>query len=368
MKKVLALSLLISLLTLAALHIAWSDGSKLANAMQQRVSLNAVNMPLPDALDIIFKDSDVKYILDPSLGNLKVTLTIQSTPRLQAIVAIVRATGAAYLIGDGFIRIVKIPELPSTPPAQAAVSGRVEMAPKNIPPTHPEYFKAVTEKVILNYAEPSVVIPMLQLQREVQVLSSGSDFVVISGTEDAIKNAKSTIRMIDTPDALSLAVRVKLAVKVTVTENGKQPQTYESSTESVGAEGVPMPLDISAVKVIGETKVFQLKATLTPTITSKALLGNNKPGQEKSVSLTGSGEVKGPVPFQFSKQFDVAVAADPKEKVVIAAGNVDWSDNGKVEFEVSATVLNIETGRVRTPKQQQGYGGFSGSYGGGKSW
>jgi len=327
--------------------IAMKPGN--TDPLLKRVNLEAKDLPLSQVIDTLFKDTGLSYTVDPGIGQLRVTAVLKNVSFEVALKQVTKAAGVVYSMDGGTYAF-------SLRPFEVGYGGygrTVAPQPEN----------AVVEKIGLQFVEPPDVIPMLQMGGDVQLLSAGPSFVMIRGSEDGIEKAKKTIRMLDTPDALPQAVRIKLTAKVTVQGQGKPAKTYEASTESVGAAGSPMPLQIAAAsgKRPGpqgegggplQPQENSVQAVLVPVVDSQG-----------KISLSGNGNVRGDLPFHYEKGFEVAVAALAGQKAVIAAGSAEL-DAGKVDFEVAVTAT-VEKERVRRPMGrpepgfQPGTGGFA---------
>jgi hypothetical protein len=73
---------------------------------QRIIDVDMKDMPLSDAIDMLFKDTGVSYTLDPAVQQLKVTAVLKNIPLDQALKAVLKAAGAVcrvensvYIIG-----------------------------------------------------------------------------------------------------------------------------------------------------------------------------------------------------------------------------------------------------------------------------
>jgi hypothetical protein len=237
---------------------------------------------------------------------------------------------------------------------------------------------SINDTVRLNYINSAAVMPMANAQQDVQVANSGSNFLVLRGAPDAVKSFKGMVAAVDRPESMPRAVRVKATVQVAVTQKTEAPQPVISraETESVGVEGMLMPLTIGASRSprgsnlihngdgsVEEVKDptrrdLDLRLDLTPTVLASEP-ATNTAGQ--TISLTGHGMISGYLPIQFSKDFDFAVSVIPPAKATIAQGNVEI-DGSSVAFTVTISA-NVEKGRVQLPANgiQGGYGNSIGN-------
>jgi len=296
-----------------------------------RINLEAKDMPLSQVLDTLFKGTGLSYTVDPMIGQLRVTAVLRNVGFEIALRNVTKAAGVVYRI-DG---------------ETYAFSSRPD--PGGYRPTVDPQSEAegVVEKIPLEFVEPPDVMPVLQMDRTVQVVGAGPSFVMIKGSEDAIEKAKKTIRMLDTPDAFPQAVRIKLAARITVQEQGKPAKTYEASSESVGAAGAPMPLQITAASGRQPRPQAEGRPPVPPQENAvEVMLMPVVDGQGK-ISLSGQGNIRGELPIHYDKGFQVAVACASGQKAIIAAGSATL-DAGKVDFEVAVTPT-VEKERVRRP-------------------
>ena len=380
MRRIQMRRLLLSVIILAAVCAVCSTASgQYAAAPDQNkeplISIDFKDVPLSEALQTLFKATSLNYAVDPNINQLKVTAVFKAIPFDTALKSILKAAGATYRIDNGIYLIASRPDVssnssPSMPSRSSEVSSNTG--------------ELKIEKISLAFLESGDVINAVRLDGSVMIVSTGSDYIIIKGTESNIAATSKLIRLLDTPDALPRAVRIKLTLKATVTEQGKKSKLYEATTESVGAEGVKMPLQIQADKIAERvidkktqfsTNGMQISVYLTPVLASVALVGNAKSFDDKIITLSGQGQIGGSFPFTFSKLFDVTVSAAPSERVVIAAGSANIS-SGKVEFQVTA-VTTVEKGRVQArpssqnnnaapapPGSYSGFGNSGGGYGG----
>lgn len=328
------------------------------------LAMNNVNLefrqtPLADALDTLLKDIGVSYTIDPSVNDLKVSAVLKNVSSETALREITKAAGAVYRIDGGVILISRVLQ-PLRPPAPPAPGGLGNEA-------------MVIEVRNLSAGDIARVLP--NFGASVMVVSG--DKLVLSGSQEAIDKTWRVIEAIDVPQRAVRPVRVK--VTMTVTLPGAKPYNASLSTESIGAEGRPAPLNLSSTIVLPHVtretpnfidKPIKMTLTLTPIVC-----------EDGSINLTGSGHIgvaitkattkpsaqqKGVVPSRqtIEKSFDVAVSAQPGKSVVLAAGSVDV-DFGKASFEVSAVAVVEEGCLTKLPpvSEQPPAGGVHGSPG-----
>lgn len=211
---------------------------------------------------------------------------------------------------------------------------------------------STTERIQLRFLNFNELLPFVLGsfdEEELRIVAWGPSYVILNSTPAMLDQAKKLISMLDTPDSLPQAIRVKLIARVTETSAGKS-HTYTATTESLGTEDAPMQLNINAEKPKPQPTALRVSVTLVP-LYSAASNASSEQGKTtnalRSISLTGHGTIDGEVPFRFSKEFDVATSVAPGTETVIASGSVDLGDSA-VKFEVAA-LAKTENARVKRP-------------------
>ena len=338
----------------------------------KQVNVEFKDTPLADAIETLMKDAGINYTVDPNVNYMRVTAVLKFVSLQKALSEITKAAGAEFQIKDGVVNI-------SGPQGYGARSGYPVPRGGAARPGPAPGENLVTEIIPLNYADPGDIAPFLVQEGIHSVSAVSGRRLVIRGTEDGIEQAKKMIRALDVEQVLPRPIRIRLAASVTL-GNG-QAQSADLSTESIGPEGHPIPLNISsgsALRHIGPylgpsrdttapnwwiKRPPSLSATLTPTV-----------GEDGRIVLAGNGRiecnVEGAEPmsgWQISKSFEVAVSAAQGKPVTIAAGEASVGTD-RAEFVITATAT-VEPGRVQIPPPMSpgygGYGGYGGGYPGG---
>jgi hypothetical protein len=398
MKRTLASSLLIVILTLLLTGIVLGQ----ADPFGKPITLTFKNTPFPDALDTLLKGSGISYTLGQFASEpaqKRITAVFQGVPLEAALQQMLRAIGASYR-KDGNMLLVS--EL-STNQALNQVNTQTQItpnvgndgfqqfqnngytrvvnvdppkgAPDGLRPLHPNY--ADYETVSLKYVDASAILPLGVLEPELFIARTGANSITIHGRPGVIENFKQVIQRIDTPESLPRSIRITARVEVTGKDaaGNLQPITSRADSESLGIEGVSMPLTISArtnrppiadpanneAQITANTAAqsdIDMRIDVTATVQPAA--ANTVP----TISLTGHGIINGHVPMEFGKDFDFAVSTSPNTTQTITQGSVDIGGS-QVSFAVNVTA-NIEKGRVQLPANgiQGGYGGGYGMMGG----
>ena len=63
------------------------------------------DVPLPDAIGMLLKDTAISYTVDPAVAQLRVTAVLRSVTLDQAFEQILKAAGAIYRVENGVYRI-----------------------------------------------------------------------------------------------------------------------------------------------------------------------------------------------------------------------------------------------------------------------
>lgn len=322
MKRFAAASLLVILIVLLAAQAAFS-----AQAGEKRMNLNLKDAPFPEVIRQILSQSKHSYSVDHALNDLRVSATLRNIAPDEALKVVCKTAGVVYTVeNNAYLFRPKTPVV-STPggtSAPAAAKGPVKIDMATL-----QYISAGDAAALLNASPPDGLV---------SITATSVNTLMLRGDTEAIDQAQKVIRLFDVEAALPRPVRVTLSLKANAS-GLKNP--IELSTQSVGPEGVQMPLSISSGK--GQADSYMLSASLTPTILP-----------DGSISLTGSGGIDcnlpgaGPDTQRLSKPFDVAASVASGTPVTIASGSVD-SGSGKVEFTILATVV-VEKGRIVMPK------------------
>jgi len=323
MKRFAAVSVLLVLLAAQAAFCAETSG--------KRLNLDLKDVPFPEVIRQIFSGSKYSYSVDPALNNLKVSATLKNVTLDQAIRVVSKTAAVIYSVDTSNTYVFKPdPQVVSIQRGSVQSPGLVApRGPVGIDLITLQYISAGDAASLLNASPPDGLV---------SITATSVNTLMLKGDAEAIDQAQKLIKLFDVEAALPRSVRVTLSLKVSAA-GLKDPIIL--TTESVGPEGGPMPLNINSSSE--QTDSYMLDATLTPTVLS-----------DGSISLTGSGGIDcnlsgvGPNAQRMSKLFEVAASAASGTPTIIASGSAERGA-GKVEFAVSATVT-VEKGRVVMPK------------------
>ncbi|MDH7601703.1 MAG: STN domain-containing protein [Armatimonadota bacterium] len=306
----------------------------------KRINLEVKDVPLTEVIEQVFANTGLSYTIDPNLQPRRVTAVLRNVSFEVALREITRAAGIEYKVDSNTgVYSFSAPPLPG---------GYGVMPPQK---------NALVKRFELTYLQPQDIVHAITTRfggypmggstglgwvgGEVRVIATGPSFVVLSGPPEALQQASEMITMLDTSDAYPQAVRIKLSASIAVKHPGGESKTYTASTESMGLEGEPLPLNISASEPSRDRGAIP-EGNLDCSIVAVLIPAVDKQGK---VNLAGSGSVHGNLPIHFEKTFEVAVAGQPGQRIVIAAGSAQL-ETAAVEFEVTAQPT-VEKERVR---------------------
>ncbi len=301
-----------------------------AETAEMRLNLDLKDVPFPEVIRQVFDGSAESYSVDPALNDMKVSATLKNVTKSEAIRVITRTAGIDYFVDASNTYVFK-------PNPQAAAAPPVTV-PTAVTPGSPTTSQIITLKY-LRAGDAASMLSASPPDGLVGVIATSANTLLVKGSEAATKQAQSLIAAFDVEDVLPHSIRLALSLKISG-PGLKSPLSL--STESVGTEGSPMPLNLNSTG----THVCMLDAKLTPNVMP-----------DGSVSLTGSGaidcnlsEAQASVrrTQRLSKAFEVAAPATAGTPVVVASGSVDDA-SGKLEFRVSVTAT-VEKGRIAAPR------------------
>lgn len=341
------------------------DGASLSvgDSLDKIVDMDFRDTPLPNAIDMLFKETGISYTVDPSIQQLKVTAVLRNIPLKTAITQLLNAAGATFSVDtQGIYHIGGVAQQVYLPRSQNALGAPAAPAANN----NALLKSQVVNTKYIGAGQAADVISNTPGLNQVQTTGSGQ--LILNGTQEGIDAAVQTVNAIDNDRALPRPVRLKITAKITV-GTAKGPKTYEASTESVGAERAPSLLSLQATvmyhtnynAIMGKQLVKQstpnfynhsmVDATIVP-----FLSGDGR------ISLTGRGHFGCPFGTdpgnELSKDFDLAASVMPGKPFTVAAGSMHLAI-GDVDFVVTI-VATPEEGRVPLSAVNSPMGGYGG--------
>lgn len=360
----------------------------------KEVSLDVKDVTFGEAVKMLLKNTDIKYMVDPQVLPLKVTAVFKNVALRDAMREIAKASGATLKTQDNVLHI-----LPAQPCSSMAVELQrkiaelvAQLAKERVDKTedHPSV-KALeralealekrlgqewdhvpqmglpgiwnwysgapsptgkdgkTQIFVIKYINPAELVPLVYAlgARQVTVVSGGK--LVINGTEEVIKQAADMVNELDTEEALPRPVTVKIHAMYQVTDEAGKTESLQSATSGTVAEGQPIKLGtVAAPRNDDVVQGLLLDVQLLPEV-----------GAGDQVTLVGTVVLPAPEkPDIKMADTPVAVTIKSGSSAVIAEGSFDIS-GGRLEFEIRAEVT-VGKERLRTRTK----GGFGGGGGG----
>lgn len=361
----------------------------------KEVSLDVKDVTFGEAVKMLLKNTDIKYMVDPQVLPLKVTAVFKNVALRDAMREIAKASGATLKTQDNILHI-----LPAQPCSSMAVELQrkiaelvAQLAKERVDKTedHPSV-KALeralealekrlgqewdhvpqmglpgiwnwysgapsptgkggkTQIFVIKYINPAELVPLVYAlgARQVTVVSGGK--LVINGTEEVIKQAADMVNELDTEEALPRPIRVQVRAQYIITDKAGKRESLQSATEGTVAEGEPISLHTAASPENEKvSEALLLEVGLTPEV-----------GQNNRVTLAGKVSILTMPGVKESSLSDssVAVSVLSGKPEVISSGTITMAGT-RLEYEVTA-IATIGEGRLRTRTK----GGFGGGGGG----
>jgi hypothetical protein len=277
------------------------------------VSLHLQQVPLRQALQLLFENVGVSFAIDPEVQDTPVTLNVKDVRFNEALRTLVR-------LGSS-------PDRPVTY-EQTGGAYRVSVRKPEAPPRLPE--GDIWEKIWLQFLRAEEVVAHLGTS----VLPSGingilampaDNSLLVRGKVDGISDLKSLIRLIDVPSKT-------LALGAGVRGPGPNGRPVELQSQARTIPGHDVTLDDQA-RVGGQTA--RLKVRLRPLLQGD---GGLVVESDWDVSLPLAGGARGPV--QFVKRLATSTVVLPGQDVVV--GQVDlsgWGGKGVLRLWVRGELL-----------------------------
>ncbi|MCX6377626.1 MAG: hypothetical protein NTU88_16605 [Armatimonadetes bacterium] len=382
------LTLICAILLMVSMAAAFGDNSTAPQktpGSDVRVTLSLKDVTLNDALQQLFERRRANYVVEPMPHAPTVTITLNEVLFEDALAAVSKAAGATYRIDeDGTYYISPLrsaadeameaellkqltdlntkleslrktfaennPEMYSTKVAIANIERKLcqlwvrtssveaaQLAPKPAD-------KPISEVIQLRYLRPADIAPMLQTVSGVRTITSvGTNKLLVTGTRSAIEEVKTLVAKLDDESAFPKPVRVKVEVRVHVTQSGQKPSSCSLSSDGVGAMGSSIPVQLTVMPPPNDSRWLagQLYAGSTPSAAS-----------DRTIGLQGNGSFTcrmGIGGENIIKPFTVAAVAAPGKPVVIASGSYAIEDK-TASFEVLA-IVTIDQGPVPAVKK-----------------
>lgn len=381
------LTFICAMLLLASIVAVAADNSPVPASTpgsEDRVTLQLKDTPLSDVLTMLFKVRRGNYVLGPMPNAPTVTIILQEVPFEDALAAVMKAVGATYTRANGTYYFAMAPSaVDEATEAQlmtqlADLYGKLTSLRKTYPESHPDVMmakgtladverklcqlwvrtasiqtsqieqkpaeKPISEVIQLRYLRPADIAPMVQTVSGVRTITTvGTNKLLVTGTKSAIEEVKTLIATLDDESAFPKPVRVKVEVRVDVTQSGQKPTSCSLSSDGVGAMGssIPIMLDVTPLPNDSRYLVGQFSAQITPSA-----------APDGTISLRGDGSFKCQMGREtISKPFSVLSIVVAGKPVVIASGSYAIEDR-TASFEVLAAVTVDAVPSPPAPKKQ----------------
>jgi hypothetical protein len=282
---------------------------------QRTVSLHLQQVPLRQALQLLFENGGVSFAIDPDVRDTLITLNVKEVPFNEALRTLVRlgsSSGQAVtyeVVGGAYHVQVGKPE-PAEAPAAGDVWEKIQI----------QFLRA--EELLAQLepgARPAGVRSLTLLPADNSLLARGD--------ADAIADLKNIIRFTDEPTktlALSVGVRGP-------GPNGR-PVELESQAHTIRDHNVTINDQIR----VG-TQIGRLSVRLKPLLQGD---GGILLDSDWDVSVPLAGGAQGPV--QFVKRLTTTTRVPPGQSAPVVVGQVDlsgWGGKGVLRLWVRANVL-----------------------------
>ncbi|MCX6345542.1 MAG: hypothetical protein NT018_10810 [Armatimonadetes bacterium] len=225
--------------------------SKLANAqfreiMDKPLYLEFVQMPLNAALEAMLRGTGLNYIVSPEISAVKVNATLKNISLERALREVINAVGVDYRISNNTVRVT-----PTQTQSQGFNNQMRQPAPNNSNrgnnsnPSGSNNQKLESKSIGLKNVTAADVASVIS-QQGMQVSSTNSKNIVITGPEDQVKQAMNLIGALDKdqnqPGPISITIAVNL--ERGKLEKNSKPQVLHSFTISA-FDGQPAMIGIN---------------------------------------------------------------------------------------------------------------------------
>lgn len=266
-----------------------SVSRKPSNDLNRLVYFEFNGITLDSALQSLISSTGMNYVISPELGSLQVNAKLKGVSISTALSALLRAVGADYEISNNIINI-KVSQVKnaaisqyratqqagfpnvqprSAQPAPANSLGLAEAISANRAVTSEKQDKIVSKNIDLKYANASDIAPIISNQG-VDVMSTNSRKVVITGPESQVTQALNLAQSVDNDSYLPKPVRILLAVKTLSGLKGKLTPLNVIQSEISTFDGQQASVDISST-----SGAMNIRGTITatPTILPNGSIG-----------------------------------------------------------------------------------------------
>jgi len=271
MRRFPTYKLLIAFVIIAAILPCGAQEKSAPDPWQSQVNLEVKDLPIYDALQLLFKNSGINFTVAPEIGQLRVSAVLKNVNLTEALKAVVKAAGARYSLEKNIVVVSSNPAFNyannqmMTQQAAPATSARAVGA---MSPDRQQ--RMVSKAVSLKNLNAGQVAPFIA-KPGIQVLSTNTNQSVITGPEDQVKEAEDLIAALDRTDALPRPVRINVCAKATWNVDGRKPVVAVMNPSLSAAEGASGSFEVTAdtkpsLDVPGMNVRFKMRAQ--PTVMS----------------------------------------------------------------------------------------------------
>ncbi len=263
--------LLIWFAIIAAILPCGAQEKSAPDPWQSQVNLEVKDLPIYDALQLLFKNSGINFTVAPEIGQLRVSAVLKNVNLTEALKAVVKAAGARYSLEKNIVVVSSNPAFNyannqlMTQQAAPAPSARASGAVGAVGLDRTQ--KTVSRAVSLKNLNAGQVAPFIA-KPGIQVLSTNTNQSVITGPEDQVKEAEDLIAALDRTDALPRPVRINVCAKATWNVDGRKPVVAVMNPSLSAAEGASGSFEVTAdtkpsLDVPGMNVRFKMRAQST---------------------------------------------------------------------------------------------------------
>lgn len=241
---------------------------------QSQVNLEVNDLPIYDALQLLFKNSGINFTVAPDINQLHVSAVLKNVTLTEALKAVVKAAGARYTLEKNIVAV-------SGNPAYNYVNNQMatqQYAPQasNAPlgtasSISPDGQQRMTSRAVSTKNLSAGQLAPIIARPGLQVLATNTNQSVITGPQDQVDQAADIIAALDQTDALPRPVRISVNARASWNVDGKKPVVAIMNPSLSAGEGGMGSLEIatdtkSTLDTPGMNVRFKMRAQ--PTIMS----------------------------------------------------------------------------------------------------
>jgi len=240
MRRFPVCKLLIALAVVAIiLPCGAQEKSPAPDPWQSQVNIEVNDLPIYDALQLLFKNSGINFTVAPDITQLHVSAVLKNVSLTEALKAVVKAAGARYTLEKNIVAVSANPAYNyvnnQMVPQQTAVQG-LDASVGNASNRNDSQQRVVSRAVSMKNINAGQVSQIIA-RPGMNVMSTNTNQSVITGPEDQVNQAASIIAALDQPDTLPRPVRISVSAKASWPVAGREPVVATMNPTIVVAEG-----------------------------------------------------------------------------------------------------------------------------------